>query len=373
MPPLASDRALSLVNFCVRRTAQNLPRCASGGGVRGRRGTPLSPRGEKEEAGKEGRGRRLPPGPPTLAPGACRARESRSLTTSPRRRRASQGAAHTPAGVPRGRRDTRRRAWRKGPLTAASRAQQQHHHQGPHLCGRHGVAAGAAAGVWSSRPNSPKQDLPPQPSQAGPAAAVRYIQDPPPRLPGRAHARSFHPTPAPLPALPRTETRTRTRPRPAAGAVDATPSCFAGVRSPVASDEAWIPLPRNGTRRTCGSRLATLHPHPPRCVRQPATGGRACMPAFAPDLPAPALSAVLSLLSHHPGPRVLPATVPFRSFPPSRFGSAAWRRSPQPGRLRPPEPLPGPESALARTLPRPRPKLAPPSQARAASALGEGQ
>lgn len=54
---------LSTVNFCARRTAQNRPRCASGGGARGKEINPALTLGEEEEEGKEGRGRRITRGP----------------------------------------------------------------------------------------------------------------------------------------------------------------------------------------------------------------------------------------------------------------------------------------------------------------------
>lgn len=47
----------------MRCTAQNLPRCASGGGVRGKEINPALTLGEEEEEGKEGRGSRITLGP----------------------------------------------------------------------------------------------------------------------------------------------------------------------------------------------------------------------------------------------------------------------------------------------------------------------
>lgn len=47
----------------------------------GRRGTPLSPRGERKRRERKEGSAGLAPGPPTLAPEACRARASRALAT----------------------------------------------------------------------------------------------------------------------------------------------------------------------------------------------------------------------------------------------------------------------------------------------------
>ncbi|XP_047732338.1 serine/arginine repetitive matrix protein 1-like [Prionailurus viverrinus] len=274
------------------------------------------------------------------------------------RRRASRGAAHTPAGAPRGRRDTSRRPRKKGLLTAASRAQQQQHHQGPHR-GRRGVAAGAAAGVWSSHRSSHRQDLPPPPSQAGPAAAVRHWQDPPPRLPGRAHARSCHPPPPPVrspPTLPLSRRAIRARalaPAPPPGLLTRSPSALrARVRAPVCFDEVWIPLPRNGTRWTCGSRPATLHSPPPRCIRQPPQEAERVflrLPGTSLPPPSPRFSRA-SHTTQGPVPSLQRSSSAL-SLPPSRFRSAAWRCAPPtwaspPTRAPPaassPEPVPAP-------------------------------
>lgn len=134
----------------------------------------------------------------------------------------------------------------------------------------------------------------PNRSTRSPAAAtcpwghslVHHREDPLPRLLGRAHARSCHPTPASTtPAFP--------------GAHRHSPQ--AQVPTPVCSKETRTPLPHSGMRWTCQSHSAT--PHPPWSVCQPTTRGWACIPMLTWDLLAPVPSKVLSCLSHHPGPQ----------------------------------------------------------------------
>lgn len=218
---------LSTVNFCARRTAQNRPRCASGGGARGKEINPALTLGEEEEEGKEGRGRRI-----TRGPSYVRTRGE----LGPRVPR-SDHTLRSAAG-PAGAQPTHRRGRLGGSETRASEPVERGYspqHAEPSSSTTRGHIFAAAAGS------------PPAPPQVSGAAAAavssrigrhrRHGQDRTPpsvtsrtRRPGCLAARTRAPaTPRPLPPLlPPREPRTRTRPRPAAGTVDATPSCLAG-------------------------------------------------------------------------------------------------------------------------------------------------
>lgn len=296
---------LSTVNFCVSCTAQNLPRCASGGGVRGKEINPALTLGEEEEEGKEGRRRRITLGP-FLRSHPERAGPARPALwrPSPERRRASRGAAHTPAGAPRG-----------GETRASEPGERGHSPQLAEPSSRttRGNISAAAAG-------SPP--APPQVSRAAAAAVTgrigrhrRHGQDRTPpsvtsrtRRPGCLAARTRAPaTPRPLPPLlPPREPRTRTRPRPAAGTVDATPSCLAG--SSLRSSPRRRGLDPSPTQWHAPDAPVTSR-HPPPPAPSPAV----CVPARLRRLRAERVcerSPGTSL--HPPCPRIPPAphTVP---------------------------------------------------------------
>ncbi|XP_040340349.1 dapper homolog 3-like [Herpailurus yagouaroundi] len=229
----------------------------------------------KRRERKEG-GAGLPEGPPTLAPGACRARASRARTTLSRATPSQPGRSpHTrggAAGAPRHESPTQEKGstHRSKPSPAAAppgatsrppwgrrRRRRRCLEQPPKQS-----QAGSAATAVTSRTGRRR------PSLAGPAAQAAWpcaralLPPPPPPVPARSP-----------PTLPLSRRAIRARalaPAPPPGLLTRSPSALrARVRAPVCSDEVWIPLPRNGTRRTCGSRPATLHSPPPRCIRQP--------------------------------------------------------------------------------------------------------
>ncbi|XP_045357875.1 nascent polypeptide-associated complex subunit alpha, muscle-specific form-like [Leopardus geoffroyi] len=237
-PPIALF--LSTVNICARCTAQNLLRCASGGGVRGggggegRRGTLLPPMGGKGREGKGSKGAQdYPRALPRSHPERAGPERPALGPPFPGRRRASRGAAHTPAGAPRHESPTQEKGatHRSKPSPAAAappgatsrppwgrrRRRRRCLEQPPKQS-----QAGSAATAVTSRTGRRR------PSLAGPAAqaawpCARALLPPPP--PPRS-------LPSHPPALPPRDTRTRTRPRPAAGAVDAKPFGFAGSSPP---------------------------------------------------------------------------------------------------------------------------------------------